>query len=307
MIHRNASRIDRSLLPARGKPPTDVPILQAPIFTPMDDVLMHGFSSRKGGKSLAFGGKTLNLGFASADRKADVEFNRTLFLNTLATQAVSQRSAALITLRQIHSDIVHLIGGIPTLPLTGDGLITDSPGLVLAIQSADCLPVLLADFRKQAVGAFHAGWRGTAKRIVQKGVGMMRLAFGSDPEDIVAAIGPGIHACCYGVGEDVAAEFESQFAYGSELVSEVSNSDPVKMKYPLLFLTARAPGHSNLGPEVHLDLPQANRAQLLEAGVPRHNIWISNLCTACRPDILFSHRAEAGFTGRMMGAIGLRV
>ncbi len=87
----------------------------------------------------------------------------------------------------------------------------------------------------------------------------MRLEFGSRPEDMVAAIGPGIGACCYAVGDEVRMEFESQFSYAFELFSEAYDSDPVKEKYPMLFLTARAPGHSNIGPALHLDLVEANR------------------------------------------------
>ena len=144
---------------------------------------------------------------------------------------------------------------------------TDEPGLLLAIQTADCIPVLVADRKRHAVAAFHAGWRGTVKRIVETGIGRMRLAFGSQPEDLVAAIGPGIGACCYAVGEEVLSEFESQFAYARELFREVYDADPVRKKYPMLFLTQRAPGHSPIGPSLHLDLIEANRRQLLAAGL----------------------------------------
>ena len=98
---------------------------------------------------------------------------------------------------------------------------TDEPGLLLGIQTADCIPVLVADRRRRAVAAFHAGWRGTVKRIVENGIGRMRMEFGSRPEDLLAAIGPGILACCYAVGEEVLSEFESQFSYGTDLFREV--------------------------------------------------------------------------------------
>src|SRR5215813_11549182 len=143
----------------------------------------------------------------------------------------------MVTLRQIHSDLVHYVDKVPAEPLAGDGLITATPHLVLAIQAADCIPVMLVDVKRRAVGAFHAGWRGTVKRIVEKGVGRMCVEFGSHPGEILAAIGPGIHACCYAVGDEVRSEFESQFAYAKELFSEVYDSDPVKEKYPLLFMT----------------------------------------------------------------------
>jgi polyphenol oxidase len=134
----------------------------------------------------------------------------------------------------------------------------------------------------------------------------MRRWFGTLPKDIKAAIGPGIHACCYEVGPEVRQRFESQFAYAEDLFRETKESDPVREKYPLLFLTARAPGHSELPTKIFLDLVEANRRQLIDAGVPRKNITVSSLCTACRSDLLFSYRAEKGLTGRMMGVAGIR-
>jgi hypothetical protein len=195
---------------------------------------------------------------------------------------------------------------LPKPNLVGDGLITCMPGVLLAIQTADCLPVILVDTRQRAVGVFHAGWRGTVKRIVEKGVGEMRRYFGTLPKNIVAAIGPGIHACCYEVGPEVRQQFESQFAYADDLFREVKESDPVREKYPLLFLTARAPGHGELPPKIFLDLIEANRRQLISAGVLRKNISASTLCTSCHPELLFSYRAEKGITGRMMGVTGIR-
>jgi len=188
----------------------------------------------------------------------------------------------------------------------GDGLITATPGLLLGIQTADCLPIMLVDPKHRAVGVFHAGWRGTVKRIVEKGVGEMRRRFGSRPRDLKAAIGPGIQGCCYEVGAEVREKFESQFAYAAKLFREVEESDPVREKYPMLFLTARAPGHSVLPKKIFLDLVEANRQQLLAAGLPAKNIEASPLCTNCHTDLLFSYRAEKGKTGRMMGVVGIR-
>ena len=199
-----------------------------------------------------------------------------------------------------------MVDSIPAEPSAGDGLITATPGLLLAVQTADCLPVILVDAKRRAVGVFHAGWRGTVKRIVEKGVGEMLRWFGSRPRDLRAAIGPGIQGCCYEVGEEVRTKFESQFAYTASLFREVKESDPVREKYPLLFLNARAPGHGELPKKIYLDLVEANRRQLLAAGLPAKNIEASPLCTACHPDLLFSYRAEKGKTGRMMGAVGVR-
>ncbi len=265
--------------------------------------LVHGFSTRIGGFSRAYGGNALNLGFTKDDSRAAVERNRAAFLRELG---VGNKPWPLVTLRQVHSDIIRFVDAPPESQLAGDGLITATPGLLLGIQTADCLPIILADPKRRAVGVFHAGWRGTVKRIVEKGVGEMRRHFGSRPRDLKAAIGPGIQVCCYAVGGEVREEFESQFAYAAKLFREVEESDPVREKYPMLFLTARAPGHSVLPKKVFLDLVEANRQQLLTAGVPAKNIEASQLCTNCRTDLLFSYRAEKGKTGRMLGAVGIR-
>jgi len=274
--------------------------------------LVHGFSTRLGGFSRAYGKGVLNLGFTQHDSRAAVERNRATFLRQLGavTRRGSRRTGdqlwPLVTLRQVHSDIIHLVDAVPAEQLVGDGLITATPGLLLAIQTADCIPVIVVDTKRHAVGVFHAGWRGTVKRIVEKGVGEMVRCFGSRPRDLKAAIGPGISGCCYEVGEEVRIKFESQFAYGASLFREVKESDPVREKYPLLFLTARAPGHSELPKKIFLDLVEANRQQLIAAGVPKKSIESAGLCTNCRPELLFSYRAEKGKTGRMMGVAGIR-
>ncbi|MEO6119623.1 MAG: peptidoglycan editing factor PgeF [Terriglobales bacterium] len=271
--------------------------------------LVHGFSTRTGGYSTTFGGHDLNLGLPRSglqkqDSPAAVEKNRQAFFT--AVGAGPKTSSYLITMKQVHSSNIHVLDQPPTEVLVGDGVITNLPRLLLSIQTADCVPILLVDTRTKAVGAFHAGWRGTAKRIVEKGVGMMQMTYGSDPEDIRAAIGPCIQQCCYGVGPEVVDEFHSQFDYAAELLQDFFDDDPVKRKYPLLFMTARAPGHGPIGKQPHLDLTEANRRQLLAAGVPAENIWVSGLCTGCNTDRLFSHRKEAGFTGRMMAVVGVR-
>jgi polyphenol oxidase len=271
--------------------------------------LVHGFSTRVGGVSRAYGKGDLNLGFTKDDTRDAVERNREVFLTKLGAvtrRRKGQRLWPLVTLRQIHSDIIHNIEDIPSEPLAGDGMISSTPGLLLAIQTADCLPVIIVDTKRHAVGVFHAGWRGTVKRIVEKGVGEIIRCFGSRPQDLKAAIGPGIHGCCYEVGEEVRTKFESQFGYAGRLFREVKESDPVREKYPLLFLSARAPGHGELPPKIFLDLVEANRQQLVATGVPAKSIEASPLCTNCRPELLFSYRAEKGKTGRLMGVAGIR-
>jgi YfiH family protein len=269
------------------------------------EFLVHGFSTRKGGMSEAYGGESLNLGITDQDTRENVIENRRIFLR--AINAIKGRDTwPLITTKQIHSAVIHHVTEIPKEPLVGDGLITNLQHVVVTARTADCIPVLLADKKRKAVGAFHAGWRGTLARIVEKGVGEMAAKFGSKPKDILAAIGPGIHTCCYEVAEDFRDKFAAQFAYASELFDEVFDSNALHIKYPLLFLNQRAPGHGVPAVKPHLNLIEANRRQLLDAGLPEKNIWVSDLCTSCRTDLLFSHRAENGETGRMIAAIGIR-
>jgi YfiH family protein len=263
--------------------------------------------------SSIYGGQSLNLGWTKEDEAANVVKNRQRFVTEVAGGA-----GRLVTLRQFHSGLIRVVEhdtGVPETAdgravLRGDGMMTDVPGVMLGVQVADCVPVLVADVKRKAVAAFHAGWRGTLGRIVERGIGTMRLRYGSRPEDLVAVVGPSIGACCYSVGEEVRFEFESQFAYAPELFSEVYDSDPVRDKYPLLFLTARAPGHSNIGPQIHLDLWEANRRQLLDAGLKAKRITVVGECSACARVKggglkYFSHRGESGFAGRMMGVVGV--
>jgi hypothetical protein len=276
--------------------------------------LLHGFSCRPGGVSDVYGAGSLNLGWTKHDDSANVAENRRRFVRTVTVG----RSPGMVTLRQTHTGLVRIVeaGDSPLQTaegkavLHGDAVMTDAPGHLLGVQVADCVPVLVADPKRRAVAAFHAGWRGTLKRIVERGIGRMRLRYGSRPEDLIAVVGPSIGVCCYAVGEEVRHEFKSQFAYGEGLFREVYDSDPVKEKYPLLFLTARAPGHSNIGPQIHLDLWEANRQQLLDAGLKEKKVGVIGECTACtrfKGGTLkyFSHRGEGGFAGRMIAAIGI--
>jgi polyphenol oxidase len=267
--------------------------------------LVHGFTTRPGGFTTSYGGRTLNVGFTKDDLRASVERNRRAAL--VAAGAVSKgKTWPLVTLRQIHSDLIHVVRSRKPAPMAGDGLVTDLPRLALGILTADCFPVLLVDTKTKAVGAFHAGWRGTVKRIVEKGVGIMRLEFGSRPEDIYAAIGPGIQKCSFEVGEEVEDAFHTQFDYAAELFHHVQESDAVRERYPMLFMNQRAPGHGDPCIKVHLDLREANRRQLLAAGVPEANITALEGCTVCQPRKFFSHRAERGKTGRQMALVGIK-
>lgn len=287
--------------------------------------LTHGFSTREGGFSTAYSHNgtqlgELNLGFTAEDRPATVRRNREAFLLALgAARPATQRTPAkpwpLVTLRQVHSDLIHRIDrkavkryadAAPSRRLVGDGMITDLPGVALAVQAADCLPILIADPKHHAVGVFHAGWRGTLKRIAAKGAGLMRLHFGSRFSDLRVAIGPGIGPCCYEVGEEVQEQFESQFGFASQVFHLEEDDEGLHRKYPMLFLNQRAPGHGPRVDKLMLDLAEANRLQLLELGIKKEHLQILHACTACETGHFFSHRAEFGRTGRLMGAIALR-
>jgi purine-nucleoside/S-methyl-5'-thioadenosine phosphorylase / adenosine deaminase len=278
--------------------------LQVPTLSKIPWVI-HGFSTRIGGSSTVYGGRTLNLGFTKEDARENVEKNRGKLLLELGA-ADGRKLWPLVALKQIHSDIIHVVRSAEPARLTGDGLITNLPGIPLAVMTADCFPVILVDKKRRAVGIFHAGWRGTVQRIAEKGLGIMRHEFGTVPKDVVAAIGPGIQQCCYAVGEELRTQFASQFAYGQELFCEVKDSDPVREKYPLLFMNQRAPGHGDQCIKLHLDLREANRRQLIEAGVPARQITALENCTSCDTSRFFSHREEKGRTGRMMAVVGLK-
>ncbi len=260
--------------------------------------LVHGFSTRPGGLSDLGGERVLNLGFAEWDAKENVLENRRRFQSALEAEKL-----ALCGLSQIHSDVVQVFDAAPTTPCRGDASATNRPGLLLGVQTADCVPILLVDPKKRAVAAVHAGWRGTLRRIITKTIGKMQMRFGTKPVDLLAAIGPSIGGCCYEVGTEVASEFRSQFPNASEWFDELRTGDEPN---PLQWLNMAPPGHQPPPKNVLLDLRKANRAQLLEAGLRSQNIMVSDWCTACRRDLLFSYRKEDAATGRLMSVIGIR-
>ena len=182
---------------------------------------------------------------------------------------VPSQFANLATLKQIHSADCVVVAGRRGVLGEGDALLEDTPGAVVAVKTADCIPILLADERHRAVGAIHAGWRGTVASILSRAVSGMRAQFGTDPRDLHAAIGPGIGRCCYEVGPEVAAHFGEQ---------------------------GRA----------HIDLADANRAQLLAAGLAPGRIYVSDLCTQCRPEEFHSYRRDKDDAGRLYSFAGIR-
>ncbi len=168
--------------------------------------LAHGFSTRPGGASVLEGKPALNLGFTEWDERERVAANREKFM-----AALGAREMPLVTLRQFHSDVIHVAAAPVREAPKADALITSTPGLLLGVQTADCVPILLADTRRRVVAAIHAGWRGTLARIAVKTLGRMRMEFGTRPRDVVAALGPAIGRCCYEVGPEVAQAFAAQF------------------------------------------------------------------------------------------------
>ena len=243
------------------------------------------------------GKPVLNLGFTDWDTRENVLENRRRFQSVLGAKDLK-----LVALRQFHSDVISLIDSQPAEPCRADASITNRPGLLLAVQTADCVPVLLADPKTHAIAAIHAGWRGTLQRIVTKTIGRMQMEFGVQPENLLAAIGPAIGGCCYEVGTEVASAFAAQFPNASDFFDELRTGDEPN---PLQWLNMMPPGHQPPPNKVLLDLRKANRSQLLEAGVPAGNISVSDLCTACRTDLLFSYRKEHTETGRLMSVIAI--
>ena len=149
--------------------------------------LIHGFSTSQGGVSPLNGSKVLNLGFTEWDARENVQKNRKLFQSGLAANEL-----ALVSLKQFHSDVVCGFSTVPGEPPSADASISNTPSLLLGVQTADCVPILLLDPKKRTVAAVHAGWRGTLQRIVEKTIGRMKMEFKTDPRDLLAAIGPAI-------------------------------------------------------------------------------------------------------------------
>jgi YfiH family protein len=272
-------------------------ILQVPAFSKLP-WLLHGFSTKPGGVSDLNGEKVLNLSFTDWDTRDNVLENRRRFQSALGATDLQ-----LISLKQIHSDVIHLFNTVPGEPCKGDASITNRPGLLLAVQTADCVPILLVDPKKRAVAATHAGWRGTLARIVVKAIGQMQMHFATNPADLLAAIGPAIGPCCYEVGTEVAIQFHSQFIDAPAWFDEFRTGDEPN---PIQWLNMMPPGHQPPPKNVRLDLKKANRAQLLALGLRAQNIFVNDLCTACRPDLLFSYRKQGPQSGRLLSVTGLR-
>ena len=191
-----------------------------------------------------------------------------------AAQARFERAGDVFFLRQVHGCVVASPPWVE--PPDADASLTSKPGALLAIETADCLPILIVDRANRRVAAAHAGWRGTVARVAQAAVRSL-VAAGSDPKQLVAALGPSINPCCYEVGPEVEEAF----------------GEPGRR-----FFVAGEKERK------HLDVAAANRVQLEEAGLPPENIERIDLCTRCRGDLFFSYRRDGANAGRMISVVG---
>jgi hypothetical protein len=243
------------------------------------DFCIHAFCTRQGGVS---GGAFASLNVSAREGDGNDEVRRNFERIAAAFGiAVSQ----FLLLHQVHRDDIWVVGEGEAVsgPLREcDAVVTDRPGTALCIKTADCAPVFLADPVRRIVGAVHAGWKGTALQIVKKTVEEMTRRFDVRPPDLFAFIGPAIGPCCYEVDAAVYSAMRTQ-----------SSCDA-------LFSTGKKAG------KWMFDLSLANRLQLLEAGLPPKQIFATGRCTACHPELFFSHRAQSGNTGRQLNFIMIR-
>ncbi len=249
-------------------------------------LVRHGFSTRLGGVSQGIYA-SMNLSFSRGDeREAVLENYRRI------AGAIGFDWENIVTSDQTHTTNVRVVtesdrgcGLTKPRPYRDvDGMITDVPGLVLATFYADCVPLYLVDPVKKAIGLSHSGWKGTAGKIGLATVQAMQREYGTDPKDLVAAVGPSICQECYEVGGDVIGEFEKAFP---------------KEQWDRLF-------YQKPNGKYQLDLWEANRQIFLEAGVEAERIILPGICTCCNPQFLFSHRASKGKRGNLGAFLTLR-
>ncbi|MCL2589009.1 MAG: peptidoglycan editing factor PgeF, partial [Oscillospiraceae bacterium] len=220
----------------------------------------HAFTTRLGGVSEGIY-ESLNLGARLGDDPAAVAEN---YDRIAAVLGISE--PAIVLSRQVHGDCVRTVRRGDTRDTEADGLVTDDLGTALAVFTADCIPILLWDAGTGAVGAVHAGWRGTVQDIVGKAVGKL-LAFGADPRTIRAAIGPGIGSCCFETDTDVPQAVRA--VLGDEAADCIQDKPSGKAM---------------------VNLKEVNRRLLIRAGVPPEQITVAAECTMCAPDLFWSHR-----------------
>ena len=244
----------------------------------------HGFSTRLGGVSEGIYA-TLNLGMNRGDAPDRVRENYRRFC-----AAIGADMGNIVCASQVHGDTVRTvtaadlgIGLDEPEPWQADGLVTDIPGVTLAVYSADCLPILLYDPVRRVVGAVHAGWRGTALGIAAKAVERMVDCYGCDRLDILAAVGPGISKCCFETHEDVPNAMTA--ALSTAVLQHIKIKENGKFA---------------------VDLKAINAMRLEQAGLDPAHIAVSDLCTACHPEKFWSHRIQGTSRGSMAAVIQLQ-
>jgi len=245
---------------------SQITVLSAPALAAIPGVV-HGFSTRRAEHN------EFTLGPFGSENPA-VQMNRARFLSV-----VDMPGWPILRLTQVHSNVVCAMKDTTAAnePVEGDAATTSLSGAVLAVQTADCVPILIADKAGRAVAAIHAGWRGTADRVAQNAVGQLTREYGLSPQDLIAAIGPHNGVCCYEVGEEVVDAIR----------------DPAAI--------TRKPQWAR----PHLNQALANQRQLIEIGIPADQIHVSNLCTQCRSDLFYSYRREGKRAGRLLAVIGI--
>ena len=245
--------------------------------------LTHGFSTRYGGVSDGIY-KSMNLSFSQGDDERRVLKNHGIMAKTMGIEL-----ADMVYSHQTHTtNVLRVTREHAGMGFTVtrnfhdvDGFVTDVPGLMLVTAYADCVPLYFADTRLHVIGLSHSGWRGTVNNMAQATVDKMSYEFGSRPCDIAAFIGPSICASCYEIGDDVARNFRDRYGAESEKIltkKEAASED----KY-------------------YLNLHAANRINMLNAGISPQNIHVTDICTCCNPELLFSHRASKGKRGGLCG------
>lgn len=262
----------------------DFPLLQYPILE-QSKIVKHGFTTRFGGVSEGIF-STLNLSLTRGDRREAVEEN----YRRLA-KAMQVDYGSFVFSDQTHTTNVIRVGKkdagngiLREREYTDvDGLITDEEGITLVTFFADCVSLYFVDPVHRAIGLSHSGWRGTVGRMGKVTLEKMQEEFGTNPSDVICAIGPSICQDCYEVSEDVATEFEREFAgREKEILIDKGNG-----KY-------------------QLDLWRANEIVLTEAGVVPEHLEVTKLCTCCNPKVLFSHRASHGKRGNLAAVMALK-
>ena len=245
------------------------------------DFVIHAFCTRQGGVS---GGAfaSLNVSAREGDGTDHVRLN---FERIAAAFGITV--SQFLPVHQVHRDGVWVVDGGAPLPVHDpppelDAIVTDRPGLALCIKTADCVPVFLADPVGRVIGAVHAGWKGTALQIVEKAVGEMVQRFSVRTSELIALVGPAIGPCCYEVDTGV---------------YQAMSKHPERDSF---FHADKQDGRWML------DLSLANRYQLLSCGLLPEHIRTADHCTACHPDLFFSHRAQVGNTGRQLNFIMIR-